>query len=350
MSKIESDNGNVRLTLVVGRVAGKRVAVVSDTQLTEHDMHLPITEGVVKSMMLPGICVSFSNSPELAARDIDEFARIHPPGTGFADTVAYFERASADSGNEYLIAFAKHAKIVKISNGRRVRSEAKTQWIGDESAYARFREYEARVRKFPEAGRAINAAMFADEIAGSPASDLYSTMRRVLSDREIPSVGGFSYVLSDRLEHFRQSAYCDMLLDWPEATSDDFNLDLNDQIDFGASGENRGFSVVQASPSFMGLNLAVFYVLTARKLFVFGRTPSDLVMRCKTISGVDPLDIPSRLENFFGQDWGWLMQVMSAAPAATATRHREVPIVSGPSGISFQLLCHANTFPKTSTN
>jgi hypothetical protein len=335
------------MTLAVGRVSGQRVAVVSDTQITEHDMPLPTTSGVIKTMMLPGICVSFSNSPELAARDIAQFASVYPQGAGFADTVAYFEQASANSENEYLIAFAKHAKLVKVSNGKRIRSESKTQWIGDASAYARFREYEARSRQFPEAGRAINAAMFADEIADSPASDLYSTMRRVISDRSIPSVGGFAYVLSDRLEHFRQSAYCDMLFDWPMSAAEDFNLDLNDQIDFGASGENREFAIVQASPSYMGLNLAVFYVLTARKVFVFGSTTDDPTMRCRVLSNVEPLDIPSRLAAHFGKDWGWLMQVMSASPSASTTNFREVPISSGPSGTRFEFFCHANTFPKT---
>ncbi|MDD3182752.1 MAG: hypothetical protein PHD48_08125 [Alphaproteobacteria bacterium] len=307
-------------------------------------MTLPVTSGVVKTTMLPGICVSFSNSPELAARDIASFADAYPQGTGFANTVAHFERASANSENEYLIAFAKHAKLVKISNGIRSRSDATTQWIGDAFAYDRFREYEKRLRQFPEAGRAINAVMFADEIKDSPASDLYSTMRRVISDRDVLSVGGFAYVLSDRLEHFRQSAYCDMFFDWPRSAADDFNLDLNDQIDFGASGENCEFTVVQASPSYMGLNLAVFYVLAAKKVFVFGATPDDPIMRCRVLSNVEPLDISSRLEVHFGKDWGWLMQVMSASPRANTTSFRDTPITSGPSGVRFGFLCHLNTF------
>ena len=96
------------MTLVVARVSGHRVAVVSDTQLTEHDERLPIHKGVVKTYMLPGgICVSFSNSPELAVTDFQEFATAYPEGADFANTISFFEKASAKSGNDYLIAFAR---------------------------------------------------------------------------------------------------------------------------------------------------------------------------------------------------------------------------------------------------
>jgi hypothetical protein len=49
-------------------------------------------------------------------------------------------------------------------NGKRIRGIA-TQWIGDKDAYERFREYEAKQRCSTESGRAINAALFADELA-----------------------------------------------------------------------------------------------------------------------------------------------------------------------------------------
>ena len=108
--------------------------------------------------------------------------------------------------------------------------------LGDKDAYERFREYEAKHRKFIESGRAINAVLFADEMARSPASDLYSAMRHVVADRAISSTGGFVCVVSNRPEGFRYSVFSDMLFNWPEGESADFILDLNHQIDFGASG------------------------------------------------------------------------------------------------------------------
>jgi hypothetical protein len=50
--------------------------------------------------------------------------------------------------------------------------ESKTHWIGDKAAYEKFRECEHDGRKRYEHDRAVNAAVFADEMSGSPASDL----------------------------------------------------------------------------------------------------------------------------------------------------------------------------------
>jgi hypothetical protein len=119
--------------------------------------------------------------------------------------------------------------------------------LGDKDAYERFREYEAKHRKFIESGRAINAVLFADEMARSPASDLYSAMRHVVADRAISSTGGFVCVVSNRPEGFRYSVFSDMLFNWPEGESADFILDLNHQIDFGTSGENADYAVCQIS-------------------------------------------------------------------------------------------------------
>ena len=301
------------MTLVVARVSGRRLAVVSDTQLTEYEVRLPIHKGVVKTYILPGgICVSYSNSPELAVADFQKFATGYPKGAAFADTISFFEKASAKSGNDYLIAFARHAKLAKIVEGQRIPSAARTQWIGDKAAHERFREYEAKARKGFEAGRAVNAVLFADEIDKSPASELYSTMRHVIADPQITTVGGFAYVLSDRWETFRQSVYCDMLFDWPAAESEDFVLRLSDQIDFGASGENRGFAVAQASPGYLNLNVAAFYWLSGRKVFVFSGHDGSVLMKCSVLNDVEPLQITARLNAHFGQDFGWLVQVLSA--------------------------------------
>jgi len=311
-------------------------------------MRLPVQDGVAKACMLPGgICASFSNSPELAARDFREFATQFPEGAGFAPTKTFFEKASANSGNDYLIAFARQPKLLKIADGRSIPSLANTQWIGDQIAYERFREYEKKERKGYEAGRAVNAVLFADEIEKSPASDLYSAMRHVIADPDISSVGGFAYVLSDRLEAFRQSVYCDMLFNWPELASEDYILQLSDQIDLGASGENSGFAVVQASPSYLNLNVAVFYILSAKKLFVFYGRDDISPMKGSALSDVEPLEIKSRLDGHFGREFGWLVVVMSAAPDATESTTRQVPISSGPNGVGVRTFCHANTFPST---
>jgi hypothetical protein len=136
-----------------------------------------------------------------------------------------------------------------------------------------------------------------------------------------------------------------MLFDWPAAKSEDFVLRLIDQIDFGAPGENRGFAVAQASPGYLNLNVAAFYWLSSRKVFVFSGHGGSLVMKCSVLNDVEPLQITARLDAHFGQDFGWLVQVLSAAPSAAKTRFREPPIAGGANGVGFEVLCHVNTFP-----
>lgn len=65
-----------------------------------------------------------------------------------------------------------------IRDGRRTSRLSKTHWIGDKAAYEKFREYEDRARDRYEHKRAVNAALFADEMSGSPASDLHGVVRK----------------------------------------------------------------------------------------------------------------------------------------------------------------------------
>src|SRR6185312_7831819 len=152
-----SDGGaHFTMTLVVARIHGNRVAVVSDTALTEHGARLPLDKGCLKSWMFPGnICISFCNSPELAERDFKSFFDLHTkrhfePALGFrcsfSETIDYFEQSSKKTGNDYIIAFDAPARIVKIADGKRLRTLAKTAWIGDKVGYEAFREYEADLR------------------------------------------------------------------------------------------------------------------------------------------------------------------------------------------------------------
>ncbi len=112
------------------------------------------------------------------------------------------------------------------------------------------------------------------------------------------------------------------------------------------SRENRGFAVAQASPGYLNLNVAAFYWLSGRKVFVFSGHGGSLLMKCSILKDVEPLQMTARLKAHFGQDFGWLIQVLSASPSATETRFRDPPIASGANGVGFQMLCHVNTFPR----
>lgn len=63
--------------------------------------------------------------------------------------VAFFERSSRNTGNDYLIAFAFPAPLIKIADGKRINSVSKTAWIGDKEAYERKCWTASRMRRVP---------------------------------------------------------------------------------------------------------------------------------------------------------------------------------------------------------
>ena len=331
------------MTLVVGRIEGPRLAIVSDTLLIEHNQPLPFQSGVIKSCMLPGnICVSFANSPITAERTFREFVDRHPAGASFADVVSFFKRSSADTGNDYLVAFANPAKLLKIVDGRHVRSLSKTNWIGDQAAFERFREFESKQRRRYEHGRAINIAYFADEVDKSPASDIFSTIINVINDHTIPSVGGFASVISNRGFGFRFSVYCNMLFDWPSAKGDKYNFSYTDKISLQVSGENTDSSIAQISPGFCGMNFVGYYFLMAKKLFFFYGQNFGLANQCRIFNNIHATQIPDVLNNFLGIDLNWLLTITSPRQAP----YREkVPGIKEP-GSQLAFFVEANTFPK----
>jgi hypothetical protein len=293
--------------------------------------------------MLPGnICVSFANSPATAELALAKFMKRYPLGTGYSDVLAYFEESSCKTGNDYLIAFTNPARLARIRDGKRTPSLSKTSWIGDKEAYERFREFESKERHKPQQGRALNVAYFADEMAQSPASDLFSTMRNVVADRSVASAGGFVSVISNRDNGFRFSVYCDMLFDWPDGKPEEYEIAYTDKIGLQVSGENNNFSVAQISPGYMGMNLVAFYFVKAKKLFLFHGQDFGLANRCKVFHDVPAVNIHTILNNFVRADFKWLVTVTS--PRNAGPNLGETPTIKTP-GMRLSFMVDANTFP-----
>jgi hypothetical protein len=325
------------VTLVVARCQKGRIAIAADTLLSKGDVPLPLTEGVVKSCCLPGnVCVSFNNSPELAEKAFLQFTESYPRGANFGTTVAFFESSSSSTNNDYIIAFGDNPQLVTIRNGRRTSGLSKTHWIGDKAAYEKFREYEHRKRQY-EHQRAVNVAMFADELAGSPASDLHGIMRNVVQDRELPTVGGFVTVLSNRDIGFRYSAYSDVLFDWPKELTDGRTLQLTDKFDLGASGENDRFSVSQISPGYYNMNIVAFYILKGKLLIIFCGSNNGIANQCVVRAGVEPSQIALTINQTLGFDFRALCRIMSARDGYS----RAIQGTSADHGIAMSLYCEA---------
>jgi hypothetical protein len=333
------------MTLVVARVEKGRLAIAADTMVSAHGTPLPMPRWALKSICLPGrICVSYSGSPELAAKAFQKFRERYPQGANYAETVAFFEVSSADTNNDYIVAFADTAKLVTVRDGRRTSGIiSKTHWIGDKAAYERFREYEHHRGRQHEHGRAINAALFADEMTGSPASDLYSIMRNVVLDRDVPSVGGFVTVLSNRDIGFRFSVYSDVLLDWPMELDENQILQLTDKFDLGASGENDRYSVSQISSGYYNMNAVAFYVLKGQLLVAFYEVQGGGAT-CVAFKNVEPSRIAATLDEKLGSPINAMCLVMSAREGLAPPIPRAKPNY----GIGMGLYCEVNTMPKTS--
>lgn len=121
------------MTLVVARIHKDHIAIASDTLVTMHGQALPMAEWTLKSICLPGnICVSYSGSPELAARAFVEFRRRFPEGVAYAETISFFEASSKTTNNDYIVAFAQAPRLVTIRSGERTQGLSKTHWIGDQ--------------------------------------------------------------------------------------------------------------------------------------------------------------------------------------------------------------------------
>ncbi len=328
------------MTLVVARCVHGRIAIVADTLLTENGCALPLTRGALKSCCLPGnLCASYSGSPELAAAAFHSFEQQYPTGAGYEEAVRFFEASGTATNNEYLLAFGDNPKLVTIKDGCRLATLSKTHWIGDTQAFESFREYEHRKRQRYEQGRAVNAALFADELTGSPASDLHGVFRNVLVDRAVPTVGGFATVLSNRDLGFRYSVYSDVLLDWPDALPLDSVLQLSDKHDLVASGENDQFSVSQISSGYCNANIVAFYLLKGRLLIVLLGCSVGREGQIITFPNVSPSEISSTLNAKLGCDFAALCLVMSSRQGL----HTQSERTESTHGVRISLFCEANT-------
>lgn len=327
------------MTLVVARSEKGRIAIVADTMVSENGKPLPMRDWMLKSICLPGgICVSYSNSPHHAGKDFQLFRRTYPSGADYRAVVEFFERSSASTNNDYIIAFARTGKLVTIRDGCRASGLSKTHWIGDKEAYEKFRRYEFDRRQY-EHGRAVNAALFGDEMEGSPASNLYSTMRNVVYDRSVPSVGGFVTVLSNRDIGFRFSVYSDVLLDWPQELDQSNLLRPSHKFDLRASGENDRYSISQISSGYYDMNTVAFYVLKGRLLVVFYEVKEGGSTACVSFNNIHPDQIAATLDERFGFSFRAMCLVMSARQGMQSSPQRS----ASTHGLAMSLFCEVNT-------
>src|SRR4051794_25703524 len=92
-----------------------------------------------------------------------------------------------------------------------------------------------------------------------------------------------------------------------------------------------------------------YYLLKARKVFLYVGRSNSLPTECLVLSDIAPPDIAARLTEAVGVDLRWLLIITGAAASHTTTTERRPLRTHGPSGIGFEVLVHANTFPPASS-
>lgn len=93
------------------------------------------------------------------------------------------------------------------------------------------------------------------------------------------------------------------------------------------------------------MNLAVFYLIRARKLFLFYGQDNGLPVNCHVFNDVEAPQIKHVLTEAIGTDLNWLVTVATSWEGRTESRYAPRPS-QGPQGLGVSLFFHENSFAK----
>lgn len=179
------------MTLAVCRISGRSLILLSDTRISNNDMTVKPQAGAIKTVLLSSeAAVAFSNSPELAARDINRFHDEFGCNFSFMQAVDYFSLSSLRTGNEYILAFRRPLRVTTIKNGSSEKLIGAQTWIGDIDAFKRLRAYQLKEKRGPDEWHAWYGPKMRDRKA-ERLLDLRQDFELTLLDRDIPSAGDF---------------------------------------------------------------------------------------------------------------------------------------------------------------
>lgn len=121
------------MTLVVGRKAKGELLLVADTQINDPKVGSVLAEQRLKIAFLnPGTAIAYAGEPDVAEHDVLQFLA-RRQSAGFTDTLRYFEKASSNSINAYLLGFAGPRRLFRIENGKSI--ERLNAWAGAEGSF-----------------------------------------------------------------------------------------------------------------------------------------------------------------------------------------------------------------------
>jgi hypothetical protein len=269
------------MTFVLCRILGPRIFILADTRVTKGNSPLPKAEGVIKTCFLsPDICVSFSQSPDSASDDIRKLASELPDSMSYRNVIDFFERSSAQTNNDYLVAFARTGRVAKIQGGIANKVLGSNAWIGDHEAFHRFRDYE-NGRARGQKSRFWDTMFFGTSPDASMDSERFARLlgfyEATIVDTDIESTGDFFTVTTNVHGIFKLMMISRLYFDGPSQI-----LDSRGNHVMTATGENLEYRFSSLAPKVAGTNAAGFYYPNAKMGYVFySSCPIGVANRCK---------------------------------------------------------------------
>ena len=175
------------MTLVVGRVTGQQVRILSDFLVTNPEM--PQTSplsGVLKAVILqPELCVCLAGRVAPALEAIREVERSLGGGIDDALTLLLDAHRVSDAETDFLVGEMEPPRLHRITGGH-IERDLLAAHIGDSGAFSRYQELYATPPPWP-------SFPFFDEPADQKAARLMSdAFDALLREASFPTVGGFT--------------------------------------------------------------------------------------------------------------------------------------------------------------
>jgi hypothetical protein len=197
------------MTLVVGRISGGSVNVVSDTMLT-HEMTkapIPITKGLIKTKIItPALAVSFAGNSHEADKGIRMVQPMMSASEAAEALLDVHRSVELAHSTDFLIAALEpRPSLISIKDGKI--EEGPIGWIGSYDAYRSYRALE--IGETPPDPAIPGYA----ELGKGPAvsfSKMRSVMKHVIAEAAIADVGGFTIAVTNDGAGFNYMGYADV--------------------------------------------------------------------------------------------------------------------------------------------
>jgi hypothetical protein len=292
------------MSLVVARVHGKQIYIVSDTKLTDaYGKKIYPTQGIIKSIILnQNVCLCFAGIAEYADSALKAYRQLRIGADAFNQTIQHFSdwHSRVRGETEFILAFGEpHYKIVEIKDGQFV--ETRSSWIGDDKAFTKFQGYFHNV--ITPTPNPLNTASFSAVRVPEPQGEgnsndyllMLNAMQTIITDIDVKYVGDFAIAVAYDKGSFQYMDYAYVLthpIRW-DVMPEEF------VIPFGTTEEGGyGFNFIGALDG--NLSVAAMYFLQGNLGILFMPQDSGLLQPI-LLRNVPPIEFVEKVQEDFKQ-------------------------------------------------